>query len=73
MTRANGLLPTAYPEGARLFRDREGLGRIDLDLPSALSGAGGDEDLVLQPGDSLHVPMYSPTVVVQGAVNSPVT
>ncbi|HSH74960.1 MAG TPA: SLBB domain-containing protein, partial [Longimicrobiales bacterium] len=73
VTRANGLLPTAYPEGARLFRDREGLGRIDLDLPSALSGAGGDEDLVLQPGDSLHVPMYSPTVVVQGAVNSPVT
>jgi protein involved in polysaccharide export with SLBB domain len=33
----------------------------------------GDEDVLLQPGDSVHIPLYSPTVQVQGAVNSPVT
>jgi protein involved in polysaccharide export with SLBB domain len=71
--RANGLLPTAYPQGARLVRRQENLGRIDIDLPQALGGRRGDQDLALRPGDSLHIPVYSPTVVVRGAVNSPVT
>lgn len=71
--RANGILPTAYPEGARLFRAQDSLGRIDIDLPAAMTAPGGEGDIVLQPGDSLHIPVYSPTVVVQGAVNSPVT
>jgi protein involved in polysaccharide export with SLBB domain len=71
--RANGLLPTAYPEGARLVRSQDELGRIDIDLPQAVGGRRGDQDLVLQAGDSLHIPVYSPTVVVRGAVNSPVT
>jgi protein involved in polysaccharide export with SLBB domain len=71
--RANGLLPTAYPEGARLVRSQDELGRIDIDLPQAIGGRRGDQDLVLQPGDSLHIPVYSPTVVVRGAVTSPVT
>ena len=71
--RAGGLLDTAYPEGARLFRAQDELGRIDLDLPTALVAPGGTEDLALQPGDSLHIPEYSPTVRVLGAVNSPVT
>lgn len=49
------------------------MGRIDLDLPAALDDPESDENVVLQPGDSLFIPIYSPTVVVQGAVNSPVT
>lgn len=73
VTRANGLLPTGYPEGARLYRSLDSLGRIDLDLPAAMSRPGEAADLTLQPGDSLHVPVYSPTVVVRGAVNSPVS
>ena len=71
--RASGLLGTGYPEGARLYRAQDELGRIDLNLPNALSNPAGPNDLVLQPGDSLHIPVYSPTVVVRGAVNSPVT
>ena len=70
--RANGLLPTAYPEGARLYRSQNDLGRIDIDLPLAMANPDGNQDLILQPGDSLHIPVYSPTVVVQGAVNAPV-
>ncbi|MEX2551197.1 MAG: SLBB domain-containing protein, partial [Nitriliruptoraceae bacterium] len=71
--RSGGLLPTAYAEGARLFRNGEELGRVDIELPQALADASSAHNIALAPGDSLHVPVYSPTVVVQGAVNSPST
>ena len=71
--RANGLLETGYPEGARFFRLQDDLGRINLDLPTALADPPSQANILLQPGDSLHIPEYSPTVVVDGAVNSPVT
>ncbi len=60
-------------EGARLFRAQDEMGRIDLDLVAAMANPGGPNDVVLQPGDSLFIPEYSPTVRVSGAVNSPVT
>jgi polysaccharide biosynthesis/export protein len=71
--RAGGLLPTAYPEGARFFRNEGLLGRVDIELPAAIADASGANNIVLEPNDSLHIPVYSPTVVVQGAVNSPST
>ena len=71
--RAGGLLPTAYPDGAQLFRSERGLGRVDVDLPTALANIDSRDNIALEPGDSLHIPVYSPTVVVQGAVNSPST
>jgi polysaccharide export outer membrane protein len=71
--RANGLLDTGYPAGARFWRLQDELGRINLDLPTALDDPSGSANILLQPGDSLHIPKYSPTVVVTGAVNSPVT
>ncbi len=71
--RASGLLNTGYPEGARFFRPQDDLGRINLDLPIALANPSDQANILLQPGDSLHIPEYSPTVVVTGAVNSPVT
>ena len=73
IARANGLLDTGYPEGARFFRQQDELGRINVDLSNALDDPSGQANILLQPGDSLHVPEYSPTVVVTGAVNSPVT
>jgi protein involved in polysaccharide export with SLBB domain len=73
VARAGGVLETGYLEGARLIRNEDTLGRIDLDLSSALSDPQGEDNIILQAGDSLHVPEYSPTVVVRGAVNSPVT
>ena len=73
ISRAGSLLETGYLEGARLYRTQDGMGRIDVDLLAAMADPTDRENLVLQPGDSLHIPMYSPTVVVRGAVNSPVT
>jgi protein involved in polysaccharide export with SLBB domain len=73
ISRARGLLETGYPEGARFFRPLDDLGRINLDLPAAMDDPSGQANIFLQPGDSLHIPEYSPTVVVTGAVNSPIT
>ena len=73
ISRAAGLLDTGYPEGARFFRPQDGLGRININLLAALDDPSGQANILLQPGDSMHIPEYSPTVVVTGAVNSPVT
>jgi protein involved in polysaccharide export with SLBB domain len=71
--RAGGMLEAGYPEGARLFRRLDNLGRIDLHLPNAIERRESSDNPILQPGDSLYIPQYSPTVTVRGAVNSPVT
>jgi protein involved in polysaccharide export with SLBB domain len=71
IARAGGLLPTAYPEGGRLIREVEDAGRVNIELAAALRDPGGRRDIMLQPGDSLQVPEYVPTVRVVGAVNSP--
>ncbi|MEQ1858283.1 MAG: SLBB domain-containing protein, partial [Longimicrobiales bacterium] len=64
VTRSGGILPTGYAEGARLIRMQDGLGRIDMDLVDALDDPAGRNNLILQPGDSLFIPQYSPTVQV---------
>ena len=71
--RAQGLLDSAYPEGAQFFRQQDELGRINVDFLTARDDPSDEANILLQPGDSLHIPEYSPTVVVEGAVNSPVT
>ncbi|MDH3222273.1 MAG: SLBB domain-containing protein, partial [Gemmatimonadota bacterium] len=73
LARAGGLLPSAYAPGARLIRSQGRLGSINLDLASALKDPSREHNLALEPGDSLFIPVYSPTVTVRGAVNSPVT
>ena len=69
--RAGGLTPYAYPEGARLIRDRGGAGLVGIELQKALKNPNSRRDLVMMPGDSLHVPEFVPTVQVRGAVGFP--
>jgi protein involved in polysaccharide export with SLBB domain len=69
--RAGGLTRTAYVDGARFYRDRDGAGRVNARLDLALANPGGPDDVVLQPRDSLHIPEYIPTVRVTGAVINP--
>ncbi len=69
--RAGGFLPTAYPEGARFIRSLNEAGRVNVDLAAAVQSPGGRGDIVLQPGDSLDIPEFIPTVRVEGAVNAP--
>src|SRR6266700_4249647 len=69
--RAGGLTPRAYPEGIRFVRAEDNRGRINIDLPKALRDHGSRDNIILQPGDSIRVPEYQPSVRVAGAVNSP--
>jgi protein involved in polysaccharide export with SLBB domain len=55
-------LPTSLVEN----RDQ-----VNVNLADALAAPGSAADMVLQPGDSLFVPEYLPTVRVSGAVVAP--
>lgn len=71
ISRAGGLTPQAYPEGARFYRSFEDAGRINTDLRHALEDPGSLDNLVMQPGDSLYVPPRVEFVTVRGAVGYP--
>ena len=69
--RAGGLTPYAYPEGSRLIRTFQEAGLVGIDLERALNTPGSRHNLVMMPGDSLHVPERPNTVIVRGAVSYP--
>jgi protein involved in polysaccharide export with SLBB domain len=69
--RAGGLTPRAYPNGIRFVRALDKAGRINVDLTAALKDTTSRDNIILQPGDSVYVPEYLPSVRVSGAVNSP--
>ncbi|HKC41925.1 MAG TPA: SLBB domain-containing protein, partial [Gemmatimonadales bacterium] len=71
LTRSGGLTPQAYGDGIRFYRSLNGVGRINVDLHRALADTGSRFNIVLQPGDSLQIPEYTPSVKVSGSVNSP--
>ncbi|MGH9259746.1 MAG: SLBB domain-containing protein, partial [Acidimicrobiales bacterium] len=71
IARAGGLTPQAYPEGIRFYRALNDAGRINLKLRDALRDSTSRDNIILQPGDSLHIPEYLPSVRVTGAVNAP--
>jgi polysaccharide biosynthesis/export protein len=63
--RAGGLTSEAYPDGFSVTRQ----GRVVAgDLTRALQDASAPGNILLEPGDSLHVPEYDGTVNVTGAV-----
>jgi hypothetical protein len=69
--RAGGVSPQGYARGAVFVRKDGGLGRIDVNLASALRDPELSDNLELLDGDSIFVPRYSPVVRVSGAVSSP--
>lgn len=69
--RAGGLTNQAYGEGIRFVRQQNQVGRINVDLARALRDTTSPANVMLQPGDSINVPEYQPSVKVSGAVNSP--
>jgi len=71
LNRAGGLTANADSTGIAFQRPRDGVGRIGVDLPRALRQRGAVDNLVLQDGDSIHIPPYSGIVTVGGAVNAP--
>jgi polysaccharide biosynthesis/export protein len=71
ISRAGGLTQQAYPDGIRFIRTQNDVGRINIDLARALRDTASSANVVLQPGDSIYLPEYQPSVKVSGAVNSP--
>jgi len=71
LVRAGGLTPQAYLDGIRFTRSLNGGGRINIDLPHALRDTTSADNVILQPGDSVFIPEFEPSVRVVGAVNSP--
>ncbi|MGQ0649197.1 MAG: SLBB domain-containing protein [Gemmatimonadaceae bacterium] len=69
--RAGGLTGSAYAAGIVFTRGSNANGRVGVDLPSALRDPSDRDNLLLLPGDSIHVPRYNALVEVRGAVNSP--
>lgn len=65
LERAGGLTDEAHPAGLQLVRDSN---LVATDLLRALERPDSRFNLVMQAGDSLHVPEYDPTVLVTGAV-----
>jgi len=68
--RAGGLTPRAYPEGIRFYRALNDAGRLNIRLGPALAERDSRENVILQPGDSVDIPEYVPSVRVTGAVNA---
>jgi protein involved in polysaccharide export with SLBB domain len=71
IARAGGLTRQAYPDGIRFIRSQNEVGRINVDLGRALRDTASSANVTLQPGDSIFLPEYQPSVKVSGAVNSP--
>lgn len=69
--RAGGLTSEAYPNGVYFNRRRDDVGRVAVNMTSALRNSGDVDNVQLVDGDSIHVPRYNPVVSVKGFVNSP--
>lgn len=70
--RAGGLTKDAYAQGIVFMRGQDSVGRIGLDLPTALRKRDHPDNLLLADGDIIEIPFRSGVVMVNGAVNSPV-
>lgn len=71
ITRAGGLLPTAYLPAFQLYREQGGAGNIGVDLREALENPGGVNDLILSGGDQIQIPPLPNSVRVMGEVGFP--
>jgi polysaccharide biosynthesis/export protein len=69
--RAGGLTTEAYAAGGTLYRPLGGAGQINVDIEQALRRRNDRSNIVLQPGDSIRIPEFLPSVRVEGAVNTP--
>ena len=71
--RAGELTPDAYSRGAQFFRAKGAAGRLPVDVERVLRDPDYRDNLILEPGDSIHVPRFIPVVKVEGAVQAPVS
>ena len=71
ITRAGGFTASAYLEGARLNRSKDGVGNIAIDFDAVFNRNRTRENIILEDGDRIFVPTIPRTVAVSGAVYNP--
>jgi protein involved in polysaccharide export with SLBB domain len=71
LRRAGGPTKAAYIGGLVFVRAQDHVGRINVDLAHVLADPRARDNLLLQDGDSIHLPRFSNVVQVEGAVNAP--
>jgi protein involved in polysaccharide export with SLBB domain len=71
--RAGGLTDEAYVDGITFTRRENAIGRVGVELSSALRRYESADNLILRDGDNITVPAYNPVVTIRGAVNAPST
>jgi protein involved in polysaccharide export with SLBB domain len=69
--RAGGLTDEAYADGIVFVRRENRIGRVGLELTSALRRYESSDNLILRDGDSISVPVFNAVVTIRGAVNAP--
>lgn len=65
--RAGGLTAYAFPEGAKVIRKEDNIGRIVMDLNMALRRKKSKYNFVLKEGDTIIIPTVKNVVTIMGA------
>jgi len=71
--RAGGLTNEAYADGIVFMRRDNNIGRVGVELSTALRRYESSDNLILRDGDNITIPPYNATVTIRGAVNAPST
>jgi protein involved in polysaccharide export with SLBB domain len=71
--RAGGLTDEAYADGIVFNRSQGNVGRVGVELSSALRRYEGSDNLILRDGDNITIPAFNSVVSIRGAVNQPST
>jgi polysaccharide export outer membrane protein len=71
--RAGGLTSEAYADGIVFLRRDNNIGRVGVELSSALRRYASADNLILRDGDNISIPPYNAVVTINGEVNMPST
>ncbi len=71
INRSGGLKPTAYLEGAQLFRKNRGVGQIGIDFKEIFNDPSDPQNIFLETGDRIVIPEKLATVKIVGGIHFP--
>lgn len=67
---AGGLTNESFTGGSTLFRKKDDVGYILIDLEKALEPGNKNENIILQEGDEIFIPKRNELVTITGATNT---
>ncbi|HLF63414.1 MAG TPA: SLBB domain-containing protein [Saprospiraceae bacterium] len=69
ISRAGGLTEEAFPDGASLYRAKDSIGVVVINLQESLTKPSSQSDIILRQNDTLYIPKRQELVTISGAVN----